>query len=159
MTVYEQCPTCGRHAQDWTQGRDTSEAKSLQRDTEDRAAPYRSWRRTLRKDFYVTDLDQVEYRIVNEKVDPLAVLEITRIDGERPPNDNYLKAITDRYDRDAQGMTMVGLAALLGVPAYIVLFRDDMGVIWICDYGRTGAWTKASANTYAGWLAGLRDDR
>jgi hypothetical protein len=54
------------------------------RSNEDRAALYRDWRRTFGPHLYVNDIDHVEWRMVERRVEPVAVLELTRVDGSVP---------------------------------------------------------------------------
>src|SRR5262245_47230829 len=96
-----QCPTCGRCDPDWTALASkhlmANGAKARQRTSiEDRTAKYRDWRRTLNRQLYVSDIDQMEWRIVDDEVEPVALLELTRIDGDLPIPPTYLAHILDR---------------------------------------------------------------
>lgn len=144
--------------------------KARQRDdNEDRSLIYRDFRRETvkkgekKKTCYTSDVDQVEYIIVKGETIPVAILEITRYDfdeGDRPSQSwaKYLSAVLDRYFfRDNQGRFVKTIAAKLGIPAYIVLFRHDLEKFWIFDMCDTKAlWIYKGKEEYRDWLAEIK---
>ena len=110
-----------------------SGAKSYQRgDMEDRSKEFRDFHRSLDKTLYATDLDLIEWRYINGVLTPVGVLEITRVDQGKQVNDQYKSEILKRYDkRDMQGLATRTAASLLGVKAWIVLYRKGCSEFWI----------------------------
>jgi len=143
-----------------------SGAKARQRpDTEDRSLVYRDWRREVvgkgkgRSTCYTSDIDQIEYVIVNNQVVPTVLLELTRYDFDEydGPSQNwekYLAAILDRYFlRDAQGIFVKAVSQKMDIPAFIVLFRNDMESFWLFDVNDKDAlWVHKSPDEYKEWL-------
>lgn len=149
-----------------------SGAKARQRDdTEDRTLVYRDWRREVvgrgkrRATCYTSDLDQIEYVIVKNVPIPVAILELTRYDHDEHdgPSQSWAKyksAILDRYFfRDAQGRFVKVMAERMGVPAYIVLFRKDLGSFYLFDMIDPRAnWVHMEPDEYKEWLCQLKAD-
>ena len=66
----DQCPTCGRMSEDWSANREAGSKRSQRVDAHiDRCFDYRVWRRSLGRRLYVNDIDQVEYRIVDDVIE------------------------------------------------------------------------------------------
>lgn len=138
-------------------------AKARQRDDkEDRTIAYRDWRRTFPQGSpFTTDLDQIEVRKINGELRPVAVLELTRTDGDGPVGQKYLDAITDRFFyRDGQGELAVGLANRLGTKAAIVLFRYNLKDFWVYNLSDREGWFYMTAPQYQRWISklGLNDE-
>jgi hypothetical protein len=163
MNDRKQCPTCGRIDKDWanpnTRHLAISGAKSLQRDPEDRLIAYRTWRRTIGRQAYVNDVDQLEWRAVNGQPRLVAILELTRVDGESsiPVPPTYFTKILDRFtQRDGQRTFVSLLSKGLGIPTYIVLFRKDLSEFWVCPLAPTlGKFIQYSPERYKEWLLKL----
>lgn len=132
----------------------TESHKTRQReDREDRLSTYRSWRWNIPGKNYVCDADQIEYRITDGKIVPVALLELTRYDGDLDPTPNYLKAITNRFNlRDGQGNVARFLAGKLGCHAYIVLFRHNLNMFWLYDLTDNRGWWRMNLQSYQYWL-------
>jgi hypothetical protein len=147
--------------------------KARQRnDTEDRSLIYRDWRREVgktekngrfRKTGYTSDLDQVEYIFYKNEVHPIAIFELTRYDFDEYDGANhswakYRSSILDRYFlRDAQGKFIQTVARKMELPAFIILFRNDLEAFWIFDLmHRDAVWERKDAEQYKEWLADLR---
>ena len=63
--------------------------KAIQReDREDRLRDYKQWIYDQPK-LYASDIDQIEWGYQNNQEEPVAVLELTRIDREFKPSDKY----------------------------------------------------------------------
>ena len=120
-------------------------------DTEDRAAAYRQWRWNFRS-AYVSDIDQVEWRIVDGKVEPVLLLELTRFDGDNQPAPGYFDAITARFRREGQGRAAVTFASMLGVDAVIVLFRHNLEDFWLYNLTIGEGWYHLGRDCYRRWL-------
>lgn len=146
--------------------------KAYQRtDTEDRSLVYRNFRRetvkkgSRRSTCYTSDLDQIEYVIVKDEIHPVAILELTRYDFDEydgPPQRwaKYRSAVLERYFyRDAQGKFVQTMAKKIGVPAYIVLFRNDVKSFWLFDVCDPKAlWIHKDEDEYKNWLQDLKTD-
>jgi hypothetical protein len=94
-------------------------------------ANYRKRHRKCKRECYVTDIDQIEWRRIDLKMTPVAILELTeRVTAQNfliPPGQRYLQNIADRmYRRDGQGWFATRVAEALNCPAYIVVFQEDM---------------------------------
>lgn len=154
-----QCPTCGRTQEDWASD-DTKKisdklTKTKQRrDKEDRIVKYRNWRWNFGDGCYVTDVDHVEWRIKNGKITPVAVFELSRVDGNVNVPQTYLDAVLKRFNkRDGQKSAVKRIAELLGVHVYIVLFRWDLTEFWVYDLtARNGWYSNITQNEYEDWI-------
>ena len=105
----------------------------------------------------MTDVDQVEWRVIDGLLQPVAVLELSRVDGHRPVPSTYLLAVLDRmFGRDQQGACAVRVAEALGVRGYVVLFRHDLTEFWVWRFGSgRDRWAHGDADTYARFLREL----
>ena len=136
--------------------------KGRQRDdNEDRTLDYRKWRLNLPRGLYTTDVDQVEWRIRNGEMIPVALLELTRIDKKdgyalRTPSPKYFAAILDRYEnRDTQKKTITHLADKLEIDAYIVGYLENLSEFYVYNLSKGGEWETYSETKYKGWLSML----
>lgn len=154
-----QCPTCGRMKRDWThegairneQGHKigTEDVPDIR---EDRTAAYRKWRRSLPQ-AGATDFDQVEWRYRNKELEPVALLELTRVDGNVSLPPSYLQSILDRFEkRDWQGKLAKRAALQLGVKAWIVAFRHDLTDFWVYNLTDGRGWWTMTQGEYSAWL-------
>ena len=57
---------------------------------------YRHWRQNLGRPLLVQDIDQVEYRCIDNQVVPVALLELTKVDWDNAIRPGYFTAIRDR---------------------------------------------------------------
>ena len=154
-----QCPQCGRIRENW--GNEDTKALAItmnkgkqRKDTEDRAASYRAWRWTLGGGCYVSDIDHVEYRIVGDEIKPVALLELTRVDGDRLIPNKYLSSILDRFKkRDAQKKLITFAATELKCKAWVVLFRHDLSEFWLYNLSNERGWYKnLDKSQYKTWI-------
>ena len=110
-------------------------AKIKQTDSmEDRTANYRQWRwnSLTSSKCYTTDIDHVEWRIVDGKLAPVAFFELTRVDKNSVPNQLYLNSIIDRFTkRDGQAKMIKALAEPFNVPVYIIAFLKDLSTFCV----------------------------
>jgi len=148
--VIEQCPTCGRCPDDWAE---RNSAKTLSSQV-DRVAPYRSWR-YVQGIGGVTDVDNIEWRLHQGVWLPVAVLELTRVDGNIPVPDSYRANVLTRFQRDVQGETAVTVARRLGCKAWVVLFRWDMSDLWVFNLTDSRGWWHLNEERYRHWLRSL----
>ena len=117
-------------------------------DTEDRAVPYRLWRWDHCDDgMYVMDIDHIEYRYIDNKITPVACLELTLTDDE-DVGDGYLSAIIQRYKRDSQRELAVFVANKLGCKAWIVLFNRNISKLWVYNLTDDRGWWKLTPEGY-----------
>lgn len=155
-----QCPTCGRCTEDWasTESRTTDDHKGRQTVSDrDKTASYRRWRWNFGNGCYASDVDMVEWRMVDGRPTPVAVLELTELPGNRTPPPSYLDAILQRYvERDGQAAFIRQVANLLHCPAVIVLFRWDLSEFWTYNLSAPSGWRHRSRDEYERTLRGLR---
>jgi hypothetical protein len=153
-----QCPTCGRCAEDWaspdSRKQSTAGGKTKQTEHgEDESGVYRKWRLGFGRPYYATDVDQVEWRPLNGTMTPIAVLELTRVPGNRPVPSSYLKAILTRYmRRDSQAATAIGVGHRLDCPAFIVAHRWDLTEFWVYNLSRQAGWAHGDRQTYTKFI-------
>ena len=151
-----QCPTCGRVAEDWSERAGPIKGKQ-RKDAEDRCVEYRNWRHSFGGGCYVMDMDQVEWRLQHSDPVPVAVLELSRVDGNVKLPQTYLDAVTTRFQkRDAQGSAITTFADLLKVKAWIVLFRWDLSEFWIYNLTDGRGWWCMTKPKYHSWVIGLK---
>ena len=96
---------------------------------------------------------------------PVAILELTRYDFDEYDRESqswakYRSAILDRYFfRDAQGRFIKVMSERMGVPAFIVLFRKDLGSFWLFDMCDPKAlWIHKEPEEYKEWLCTMKAD-
>ena len=155
------CSACGNIKGSWennsTKLLTSDGSKARQRnDIEDRAADYRKWHRELGQGIYVMDIDQFEYRIVDDGIVPVAILELTRFDDGVNLNKRYFESILNRFNkRDVQGRLITYIAEKLSCHAWIVLFKYDLSEFHLFNLtenrGR-GWYHDISAERYADWI-------
>ena len=149
-----QCPTCGRIREDW--GNDSTKHMAIhktkdkqRKDSEDRLSDYRKWRWKFGNGCYVNDIDQLEWRMVEGETTPVALLEMTRVDGSIPVPPTYLDSILKRFkERDGQRKIMLRVCDLLGVDVYIVCYRWDLTEFWVYNLSNGSKWIKLSKEKY-----------
>jgi hypothetical protein len=131
--------------------------KSKQRqDKEDRTSDYRQWRFGFGNHKFVSDIDQVEYRIVDGRIIPVALLELTRIDGDVPIRHGYLSSILQRFaKRDAQKKFIIEMAKKLDVNVYIVAFRYTLEEFWLYNLSKSKGWACLNKKRYSQWIKDL----
>jgi hypothetical protein len=151
----KQCPTCGHCPPDWAEKSGTIKGKQ-RGDWEDRLRDYRQWRFGLGNGCYVADVDQVEWRLRDGERVPVALFEMSRVDGNVSVPDTYLKAVLVRLlERDQQGHAAKTFAKALGCKAWIVLFRWDMTEFWVYNLTDDRGWWRMGIEHYRRWLEGL----
>jgi len=136
----------------------SSGAKAYQRtDKTDRSLAYRNWHRTLNKRLYAIDIDLVEIMFDKDGVKPVAITEITMVDSDAKVTESYLERILHRYKvRDFQAKASTRIAELLGVDAYIVLYRENCNEFWTYNLSYNGRWIKRNAILMEAFLFSLR---
>jgi hypothetical protein len=162
MNDFRQCPTCGRVGQDWGSNETKNTAKNRnktrqRKDESDRVAAYRKWRWNLGHGCYVNDIDQVEWRHRNGEIEAVAILELSRVDGNAKVPDSYLDAVLNRFKkRDGQSKFINWVSKKLGIKTYIVLFRWDMTEFWLYDITNDIGWIKSmDLEWYTRWIMSL----
>lgn len=158
-----QCPTCGAIKRGWAEGgREENElghkvgTDQAPDHREDRLAAYRKWRRTV-KQAGATDFDQVEWRFQEADPYPVALLEMTRVDGCVAVPDSYLQAVLDRITkRDWQGRFAVEGARRLDCRAWIVAFRWNLQEFWVYNLSESKGWWHCDREKYSEWLTRMR---
>jgi hypothetical protein len=100
-----------------------------------------------------TDIDQLEWRAG----EPVAILELTRIDGSAPVPASYFEAIDQRKRVDRELQRTVLLAMRLKVWAYWVAYREDLSEFWVRRVwaGPPSEWRHKDREEYAEWLRSL----
>tara|TARA_Y100000593_G_scaffold31767_3_gene62484 strand:- start:15950 stop:16426 length:477 start_codon:yes stop_codon:yes gene_type:complete len=126
------------------------------KDREDRTLGYRSWRLEQARGLYTTDVDQVEWRAIGGKLVPVAILELTRVDGDRRPVQKYFDAIIDRFtNRDSQKQTITYVADKLNVNAFIVAYLQNLSQFYVYNLSEGDGWKFYSKSEYKTWLSSL----
>lgn len=130
--------------------------KGYQReDKEDRAQAYRDWRHTFGNHLYVSDLDQVEYRIINGEIVPVALIELTRVDDPVRLPKVLQDRVLQRFDvQYASGKFLRTMAGLLDLPAYLVLFVADLSEFHVYSY-QASMWKVMGSDEYKIWIQSL----
>lgn len=141
----------------------------------DRDRVYREWHRTIGDENYCMDLDQFEYRRVNNVKTAVAFQEISRIEkrcpdrcfetheefnGNHPIGDGYRQNVWDRIWTDDQGEMVSMVARSMVIPAYFVLYRPDLSEFWVrMLYPDTkyplSRWQFYTNETYQHWIRSL----
>src|SRR5262245_1147423 len=136
-------------------------------DAEDRALPYRNYRRTFAErcattgsGLHVNDIDQLEWRMIDGRPVPVAVFELTCLDRTvtvvRP---QYLAAILDRMQlRDPQAALACEVARRCGVEAWVIAWRIDCSEFWIFNLSINAGWWHLTAPEYRRWIVNLEGD-
>jgi hypothetical protein len=103
------------------------------------------------------DVDQVEWRRDEEgEPYPVATIELTRVDGNRPVPASYLQKILDRFgERDFQAAHSKHVADALGVYCFIVAFRHDLSEFWVYNLSGGRGWWHLLPGQYERFLRGL----
>ena len=103
------------------------------------------------------DIDFVEFRSTPNGIVPVAIIETTRVDGTQPVSQNYLNNIIDRYRNwSLKQVAINSVTEGLGVPAYIVLFRENCKEFWINDFSDgSNDWTNVNAQQMEEFLQSL----
>ena len=95
--------------------------------------------------------------MVDGAVKPVAVLELTRVDGSVPVPPTYLQRILDRIrERDPQARVACELATRCGVFAFLVAWRWDCTEFWIYNLSASRGWWHLPPNQYQRWIDSLR---
>jgi hypothetical protein len=143
-------------ATDWSERNGPIKGKQ-RTDSEDRTIEYRAWRHTLGNGLYAADIDQVEWRVRDGVPVPVAVLELSRVDGNVRVPPAYLEAVVDRMTRrDGQASAVTHFASLLGVKAWVVLFRWDLTEYWVYNLSTPrDRWWHLAPDKYRDWLVSL----
>lgn len=138
-----------------TRTRTASGAKAYQRaDGEYRAQPYSDWHRTLGRELLASDIDSIEWRLIDGEPVAVGVMELTRVDSQTA-SPSYLQAILDRYERDFQARAARRVAEALGCKAWVILFSQDCKRFWVYNLTDSRGWFKLGAKSMAVWLASL----
>ena len=130
----------------------------------DNSRIYLDWRYGWGQGRYTNDVDSVEWRVVDNNLVPVAVLELTKHGGQwgwpASPKDEYLNQILQRYHDDGQAAFIQMVANRLRVKAYIVLYRFVMKTgspdrkFWVYNFARE-TWMHMDETMYRTWIAAL----
>ena len=93
---------------------------------------YRAYRRSLGSQYYVGDLDHVEWRMIDEVPTPVAILELARI-GDEDFFEHVRWRVLDRFHEQLRGDFVLSMAEILGVDVYAVIFKKNLKSFWICN--------------------------
>tara|TARA_B100001123_G_scaffold170526_1_gene196134 strand:+ start:4522 stop:4950 length:429 start_codon:yes stop_codon:yes gene_type:complete len=123
-------------------------------ETQDRAKEFQQWHRTLGRRLLASDVDLVEWRLIDGELVPVGVLEITLADW--PPTKPYLDAIIHRYEKkDVQGRTARHVADALGCKAWIVCYTQGCQKFWVWNLTESKGWFNFNAKQMELFLEGL----
>ena len=111
---------------------------------EDRDAAYREWHYSLGPDTWAINLDQVEFRRSpkGSKL-PAGVVELKRFDTDGPVETWMLDKVLGLLDAGLQGDALRYIAAALGVPAWLVVYRHDLTGFWVYNLTARRGWFPA----------------
>lgn len=139
---YVECPECGVKLH-WR---------------EDRNIDFLIWHRELTSWLYSFDIDQVEFRF-NSKghIMPVAIIELTRFDGNGAPPPSYLKKWLNRiHTRDAHAAALKQLSEMLFCDAYLVCWKKDLQLMWVFNLTTGQGWQQMTPAEYENWLKTLK---
>ncbi|PKN12747.1 MAG: hypothetical protein CVU69_05130 [Deltaproteobacteria bacterium HGW-Deltaproteobacteria-4] len=137
-------------------------SKSVQRSDKghvDRSENYLKWHREQGRELYMQDIDCIEYKFINGEVVPLSVNEITMVESGIAVTTNYLNAIVDRFNRDAQYKVITSIAKILGVEARVVLYREDCTEFWLYNLTKKKGWLERTPEQMKDWLYQFRSTK
>jgi hypothetical protein len=105
----------------------------------------------------MADVDSVEWRYRDGERSPVALVELSRVDGNRAVPWTYLDSVWQRFaNRDGQQGFAALVARSLGVPAWLVLFRWDLSEFWMRRLDIMEAdWRHLTKTDYEGWVRSL----
>ena len=127
---------------------------------EDRTGVYREWRFGFGGGMYVLDVDQIEWRkSPRGTIEPVVLIELKRFDTNAPVETRWLDKTLRNVERRFQGEACRRVAAALGVPAWLVVFRHDLTGFWVYNLTDRRGWFPAdddghgfSEYQYRAWL-------
>ena len=131
---------------------------------DDRTREYREWRYGLGSKMYVLDVDQIEWRKTRfGGIAPVGLLELKRFDTDGPVRASMLADVLDPLEERFQGEACRRVAAALGVPAWLVVYRHDLTGFWVYNLTERRGWFPLddpggrgyTAEQYGTWLRGL----
>lgn len=106
------------------------------------------------------DIDQVEWRIIDGVPTPIAIIELSRVDGNVHLPKSYMEAVLHRFNkRDGQGSMIKEIAQSLKVKAWVVLFRWDLTEFWVYNLTDSRGWWQMNQEKYEGWVRKLKLSR
>ena len=111
---------------------------------------YYRWRRKL--GVCAMDVDQVEWRYIDNIPFVAAILEVTEDHMPGGSDEHYRASILRRYDSELQGIQTKRLAQALSVDAYIVLWRSGLKVFWVYNFTRRIGWNEMDLEGYEKFL-------
>ncbi len=162
------CAACGAPKTDWRSrtGPDTKAGGGKRignREHEDSSRGYRAWRGEVSKGnkLYQGDIDQVEWRLVRPDmhVEPVALIELTRISGAPNPPRSYFESIMARLvERDSQRKRAEEWAARLRCKAYFCAWHHSLNEFHLFNLTDDRGWNAYNAADYQKWLAWLGTD-
>jgi len=152
-----QCPTCGRVRADWANEDTKGQAVLIKTKMPyDLLAEYRTWRRGFGNKLYASDIDQIEWRIVDGIPVPVALIEMTRVTGTKRVPVAYLESVLKRYTvRDPKSQLTINAAAHMGIDAYLVIYRENLEDFWVYNLTWGGAWQAKTQQQYRDWVSSL----
>ncbi len=123
---------------------------------EDRTIEYRDWRHEFGGGCYVTDIDQIEWRMVDGMIVPKAVIELTRIDHTGSV-ENVLAAILNRIKDKSHGNLLRLTAARMECEAFIVVIQPGLEFFYMycLTIEEKAGWFKVSKDRYEQWVRSL----
>lgn len=124
---------------------------------EDREWRFRDWHRDFPRWCYQMNLDVLEYRRAsNGDLMPVALLELSRFDGDRIPGPAYFSAWLDRiHERDDNAAALKKFAEMLCCDAYLVLFQADLRWFMVYNLSTGKGWENMTPAAYMAWTRGM----
>ena len=118
---------------------------------------YRTWRTKLGPRYCcVSDIDQAEYIWVDDKVVPVAIIEIGV--ATYGPNPAYLEEALRKVAKTrGQGAINLMVATLLDVEFWLVILRNGvLDRFWVHNITNPTTWYEWNEEQYKAWLLRLR---
>jgi hypothetical protein len=113
-----------------------------------RVSEYHHWRMDLRVGS-VQDIDQIEYTIIDGKVVPLALIELSKVEDHIIKPSRYLPTVDKNRRRQMQ--VARELAQQLGIPAFYFLYEDGFNRIFLKQLNQVnggGTWLEPSLSDW-----------
>lgn len=123
---------------------------------------YRAYRRSFGPKYHVSDLDHVEWRVVNETPTPVAILELTRLE-DADVFEHVKWRVLDKFHENLRGEFTLTMGETLGVEVFTVVFRKNLKIFWVGNLSNLDLdlaneddhWMKLDNSQYEEWVTNL----
>ena len=122
---------------------------------------YRAYRRSFEAGCFVSDIDHVEWRMIDGFPTPVAILELTRL----VDSDDFKHVrweVLDRFHENVRGEFILEMGKELGVSVFAVVFEKDLKRFWVGNLtedldlaNREDHWMQLDNSQYEKWITNL----